>query len=116
MLCKIDEHGKPHKVMKMKKGKKEEVHVHEGDVFFASGKKKRKRRVMINNNTVYTVMAEKDGESKVRAEILNGPGKHFHQCGLPRSRSFHAFRMRALNLITRNYGIVEITTIIISYW
>ena len=78
MLCKIDEHGKPHKVMKIKKGRKEELHVNEGDVFFASGKKKRKRRVMINNNTVYTVMAEEDGENKVRAEILNGPGNEIY--------------------------------------
>ena len=75
MLCKIDEHGKLHKVMKLKDGKKEKLDVCEGDVFIASGKKKKKRRAMINNNTVYTVMAEKDGESSVRAMIGNGPGK-----------------------------------------
>ena len=75
MLCKIDEHGKPKKVMKIKKGKKEKLEVDEGEVFFALGKKKKKRRAMINNNTVYTVMAENDGDNKVIAGITNGAGK-----------------------------------------
>ena len=74
LLCRIDEHGKPHEVMKIKDGKKEKIEVNEGDVFFASGKKKKKRRVMINNNTVFTVMAEKDGDKAVTATIINGPG------------------------------------------
>ena len=74
-LGRIDEHGKPKLVLKLKKGKKEKVEVDEGEVFFAMGKKKNKRRVMINNNTVFTVMAENDGDDKVKAVISTGPGK-----------------------------------------
>ena len=77
-LFRIDEHGKPKLVEKMKDGKKEKADIEEGEVFFAVGKKKKKRRAMINNNTVFTVMADSDGDDKVRAVISNGPGKKYY--------------------------------------
>ncbi|XP_046843581.1 uncharacterized protein LOC124437654 [Xenia sp. Carnegie-2017] len=71
-LYQIDAHGKVHRLIKLKDGKKERLEVYEGDVFVA-GSTKKKMRLLINNNTVYTAMTEKEGENTVLAHISRGP-------------------------------------------
>lgn len=72
-LYQIDAHSKVHRLIKLKDGKKERLEVYEGDVFVA-GSTKKKMRLLINNNTVYTAMTEKEGENTVLAHISRGPG------------------------------------------
>ena len=82
-LCCIDEKGKLHMVCKLKEGKKEVIETFEGDVFLALGKKKKKRghTLVINNNIVYAVTAEDEGDNRVKAEIMRGPGKCLLEVG-----------------------------------
>lgn len=81
-LYQIDAHSKVHRLIKLKDGKKERLEVYEGDVFVA-GSTKKKMRLLINNNTVYTAMTEKEGENTVLAHISRGPGNFWYLYTLP---------------------------------
>lgn len=83
-LCSIDEKGKLRKVSKLKEGKKEVIETFEGNVFLARGKKKKKKKghtLVINNNILYAVTSEDQGDNRVKAEILRGPGKCLLKAG-----------------------------------